>query len=252
MISVRAPIAITVAMLATISMASAASADDKTDEYRLTVFPTHPIMGRNDLIGIGYLGYVDIPETETTTTYLGAGAIWKFSKWGEIWGIVLSTKTESETSTDIDELRPVVGLKANFAKVGSTTFYNFFRVEYRIQDRDTGTDTEYFRIRNRLGLERPFGKQPYGLKTWYGMADIENFYRFDRNFSDLARLRLGAGYVLNDRVRVEFLYHMQFKRADSGDNFKWTDNIYRVNFKVGFKQGLLGRVFDGGGDLDAD
>jgi hypothetical protein len=33
---------------------------------------------------------------------------------------------------------------------------------------------------------------------------------------------------------------------------RWTDNIYRVNFKVGFKQGLLGRVFDGGGDFDAD
>jgi hypothetical protein len=37
------------------------------------------------------------------------------------------------------------------------------------------------------------------------------------------------------------------------ESFEWTDNvIYRVNFKVGFKRGLLGRVFDGGGDLDPD
>ena len=53
-------------------------ANDQTDEYRFTVFPTHPIMGRSDLIGIGYLGYVEVPESDTTITYLGAGAIWKF------------------------------------------------------------------------------------------------------------------------------------------------------------------------------
>ena len=35
-------------------------------------------MGRSDLIGIGYLGYVEVPESDTTITYLGAGAIWKF------------------------------------------------------------------------------------------------------------------------------------------------------------------------------
>ena len=58
--------------------------------------------------------------------------------------------------------------------------------------------------------------------------------------------------MINDRTRAEFLYHMQFERADSGDSFKWTDNIYRVNFKIAFKKGLLGRVFDGGGDIGDD
>jgi len=105
---------------------------------------------------------------------------------------LLLTSTKSEASTDVDELRPVVRFKANFARVGSTAFYDFFRVEYRIQDREAAADTEYFRIRNRIGLERSFGKQPYDLKTWYGLADIENFYGFDRDLSDLARLRLGG------------------------------------------------------------
>ena len=49
MMGVRAPIAVTIASLVMFGMTPAASADDKTDEYRLTVFPTHPIMGRRDL-----------------------------------------------------------------------------------------------------------------------------------------------------------------------------------------------------------
>jgi hypothetical protein len=35
-----------------------------------------PIAVTFALLGIGYLGYVDIPESDTKTTYYGAGAIW--------------------------------------------------------------------------------------------------------------------------------------------------------------------------------
>lgn len=249
---VVATLAAVSSLVAVLGTAGAALADHQTDEYRITVFPSHPIFGRRDWIGIGYLGYVTIPEGETEVGYLGAGAIWKFANWGELWSVLIATWTRSETATDVDELRPVLGIKANFAKVGKTTFFEFFRAEYRIQDRATGDDTEYLRIRNRIGFERPFGDRPYDTKSWYGLADVENFYRFDRGISDLARLRLGAGYVLSDRVRVELLYHMQFERADSNESFDWTDNIFRINFKLARKQGLLRRVFDGGGDVGDD
>lgn len=230
-----------------------AIADDKTDEYRITVFPTHPIAGRKDWIAAGYLGYVSIPENETEIGYLGGGAIWKPGQWGEVWALLLATRTESDTATDVDELRPVVGVKANLGKVGAASFYDFFRVEYRIQDRATGADTEHFRIRNRIGLERPFGDRPYAPKSWYGLADVEAFYRFDRDLSDLARLRLGAGYVLRPRTRVEFIYHAQFERADADESFEWTDNIFRLNVKLAMQDGLLGRLFDdGGGDAGDD
>ena len=233
-------------------LAVPAQAEDRTDEYRVTVFPSHPIAGRRDWIAAGYLGYVTIPETETEVGYLGGGAIWKPGKWGEVWALLLATRTTSDTATDVDELRPVVGVKANIGKVGAASFYDFFRAEYRIQNRETGNDTEHVRIRNRFGFERPFGARPYAPESWYGLADVEAFYRFDRDLSDLARLRLGAGYVVNERTRVEFLYHVQFERPDASESFEWTDNIFRLNFKLAMKEGLLRQVFDGGGDAGDD
>lgn len=40
--------------------------------------------------------------------------------------------------------------------------------------------------------------------------------------------------------------------ADSSGSFERIDNTYRVNLKVRCKRGLLGRVFDGNGDLGAN
>lgn len=113
-----------------------------------------------------------------------------------------------------------MGIKANLGRIGSASFYDLFRVEYRIQDRATGADTEHLRIRNRIGLERPFGDRPYAPRSWYGLADIEALHRFDRDLSDLARPRLGAGYVLRPRTRVEFIDHAQFDRAGAGESFE--------------------------------
>jgi hypothetical protein len=84
------------------------------------------------------------------------------------------------------------------------------------------------------------------------MADIGSFYRFDRDLSDPARLRQGAGYVINDRVRVEIPVPHAVRACRLERKLQVDRQHYRVNFKVGFKQGLLGRVFDGGGDIDAD
>ena len=184
-------------------------------------------------------------DEDYTVDYLGLGTIWNFSPNWESWFLLFATKTDNETGPDVDELRPIVALKNYFIKTPALRFYNMARVEYRIQDRDQGgADTEYFRLRDRLGVEFAFGPQG----PWYGIADIEPFYRFDRDTFDPLRLRVGLGRSLNDFVRVELIYHMQFTRPASGDDLEWTDNIWRLNFKVSRQRGVLQQLF--GGDVD--
>lgn len=47
-------------------------------------------------------------------------------------------------------------------------------------------------------------------------------------------------------VRAEFLYHMQFTQEDGG--LAWTDNIWRLNFKIARQRGVLQHMF--GSDVD--
>ena len=227
-----------------LATAMPAHADDKNDENRITVVPSYALTEDNRWIGIGYLGYVWSNDEDYTVDYLGFGTIWNFAPNWEAWFLMFGTKTDNESAPDVDELRPIVALKNYFIRTPALRFYNMARVEYRIQDREPpGTDTEYFRLRDRLGVEFAFG--PEG--PWYGIADAEPFYRFDRNEIDPLRLRVGLGRTLNDYVRVELIYHMQFTRPGGGD-LEWTDNIWRLNFKVARQRGVLQHLF--GGEVD--
>ncbi|HEY5810451.1 MAG TPA: DUF2490 domain-containing protein [Povalibacter sp.] len=115
-------------------------------------------------------------------------------------------------------------------------------MEYRYQERDgPDNDTEYFRFRNRLGVEFDLGESRNKPGSWYGLADAEVFYRFDHDLSDLMRLRAGVGLTVNEHVRVELIYHMQFTRS-AGESFDWTENIYRLNVKVSRHKGVLSRL----------
>ncbi|HMN43343.1 MAG TPA: DUF2490 domain-containing protein [Povalibacter sp.] len=230
--------------LAAAIMSLPARADDKSDEYRVTVFPSYALTEDKKWIGIGYLGYVTNDDEQYDITYLGLGTIWRFRERAELWGVVLNVRTDNEESTDINEYRPLVGLKNYFTRSGRLTFYNLARMEYRIQDRDVGEDTEFFRFRDRLGTEFALTQKANEAGAWYGLADAEAFYRFDRDMSDLARLRIGLGYVFGELVRAELIYHMQFTRA-AGESFDWTDNIWRLNFKVARQHGLLSRLAHG-------
>jgi hypothetical protein len=59
-------------------------------------------------------------------------------------------------------------------------------------------------------------------------------------------LRVGFAYIATNRVRVEFIYHMQWTRPSGSTGLEYTDNIYRFNVKVALNRGMLQRVFDGG------
>jgi hypothetical protein len=226
------------------------NAEPRSGEYRVTVFPYHKIT--DTLTGFGYLGYVTNPDKNYKTDYLGWGVSYTPSPSVQWWGGLVGTYTNNEAGADKLELRPFVGLKNFIPNKIKWNIYNYARWEYRaIQDRDTDDWTRYSRLRDRFGVEFPLasGEQAWKPKTWYGLADVEAMFRFDRHQLDPFRLRAGIAYIVSNRVRVELIYHMQWTRPGGGD-LHYTDNIFRLNIKVALNKGVIQRVFDGGEAID--
>ena len=48
--------------------------------------------------------------------------------------------------------------------------------------------------------------------------------------------------MLNSRLRMELIYHAQYTRPASGTGLAYTDNIFRLNIKIGLHQGILARL----------
>ena len=234
--------------------AASATDDDNTEprsgEYRVTVFPYHKIT--DTISGFGYLGYVTNPDKDYKTDYLGWGVSYMSSPTTQWWAGLVGTFTDNLSTADKLELRPFVGLKNLIPNSIKWNIYNYARWEYRsIQDRDTGNWDGYSRIRDRVGIEFPLasGEEAWKTGTWYGLADAEAMYRFDKHYIDPCRLRAGLAYIWSNRVRVELIYHMQWTRPGGGD-LKYTDNIIRLNIKVALNKGMLQRMFDGGEPVD--
>jgi hypothetical protein len=224
--------------------------DDIGNEYRFTLFPSYKVTDK--LTGFAYLGYVSNPEKDYRTYYLGwpAGA-YSVNQWLQIWGGLVGLFTENENSADMLEMRPFTGIKVFLPNNSKWNIYNFTRYEYRdIQNRDTRDWSDKSRLRSRFGIEFPISskERAWQTKTYYGLADVEPYYRFDNGKVDPFRLRAGVGYILNDRIRLELIYHTQFTHPNGSDDLEYTDNIYRLNVKIGMKKGIIGLLHNP--DLD--
>ena len=106
------------------------------------------------------------------------------------------------------------------------------------------------RVRNQTRIEIPLASvdRAWTPKSWYLLADVEPIYRSDSGTVDPLRLRVGLGYVANQRMLVEFHYFAQYTRPGGG-GLAYTDNIIRLNFKVAVSRGVsLVRLLDGGVD----
>jgi hypothetical protein len=230
--------------------ARAQNGEPLANEYRLTLFPYHRIS--EELTGFGYLGYVNNPDKDYQTGYLGYGANYSLSESVQLWGGLIGTFTDNEHSADKLELRPFIGPKFFLPNDWKWNIYNFTRYEHRsIQDLDTHDWTGIHRLRSRFGVELPLTsrEKAWQPKTWYALADVEPFYRFDKDTIDPLRVRGGIACIVSSRVRVEFIYHAQFTRPAGSSGLQYTDNIFRLNIKIALNKGIIQRVFDGG---DAD
>jgi uncharacterized protein DUF2490 len=228
-----------------------AADDDLGNEYRLTLSPNYPIKG--NFSGFGELGYHWNPERDAKTyTILWPGLTYHAAPWAQLSGGLRSSYADSEESADRLELRPFAGVKLSLPNEFKWQLYNYTRYEFRdTQDRDTHDWTGNHRLRSRFGAAFPLTarEKAWQPKTWYGLADVEPFYRFDTARIDPLVVRGGIGYVLNDRIRLEFIYYAAFRRPAGSSGLEYTDNIFRLNIKIALGRGILQRVFEEG---DAD
>jgi len=225
--------------------------EDIGNEYRITLFPSHKVT--DNIGGFGYLGYVWNPEKNYQTYYLGwPCATYTPKTWMQFWGGLIGAYTNNEDKSDLLELRPFAGVKLFLPNNLKWNIYNFTRYEYRaLQDRETKDWNNYGRLRVRFGAEIPFTKREKAFqpRSLYGLADIEPYFRFDKNWVDPMRIRAGIGYVMKSvPIRIEFIYHAQFTQPDKESGLGYTDNIYRVNIKLGMHKGILGSLYNP--DLD--
>jgi hypothetical protein len=221
-----------------------------TNEYRVTVFPYHNIRGK--LTGFGYLGYVNNPQSDYATYYLGwPGINYTYKPWLQIWAGSMYIYTDNFHKGDKLELRPFVGAKVFLPNKRKMNLYNFTRYEYRgIKDKATADWSVIHRIRTRFGAEIPLTSpaRAWKPKTFYAIADAEPFFRFDKKALDPVRLRAGLAYIPNDRVRFEFIYHAQYGRTNADDPLAYTQNIFRLNIKIALNKGILDRAQNPGLD----
>jgi hypothetical protein len=226
--------------IATASPLCAAN-DDQSNEYRFTLSPYNPIRG--NLSGFGELGYYWNPEQDYQTyTILWPGLTYQAAPWAQLSAGLRSLYTDHEDTADKLELRPFAGVKLILPNELKWQFYNHTRYEFRsTQDRSTDDWTDYHRVRSRFGVEFPLTSRgnAWQPKSWYGLADVEPIYRFDTDRIDPLVARGGIGYILNDRIRMELIYHAVFTRPARSRPLEFTENMIRVNLKIGLRRGLL-------------
>jgi hypothetical protein len=225
------------------AISARAQDDDVANEYRLTLDLKHPIKG--DLTGFGVFEYRNNPENDYQAYEVAwPGLTYSVKHWLQLSGGLLTRYTDNGQSADKLELRPFAGVKLFVPNEIRWNIYNYTRYEFRdTLDLDTHAWTGYSRIRSQFGVEFPFTSREHAWqpKTWYGLATVEPIYRFDHNTIDPLYVRGGLGYVLSDRVRLEFVYYAQFARS-SGGSLEYADNIFQLNIKIGLAEGLLRRL----------
>lgn len=205
--------------------------EDITNEYRATLVTSKPVSDK--VVLFNYLGYVSSPDKKVKTLYYSPpGVIYKPKPWMELWGGVFGLYNWNENATDSWEIRPLVGAKFYVPNKKKLNIYNFSRFEYRFIRRNNYTQS-IPRFRNRVGIEAPLTslEKAWTPKTFYALADAEPIWRLDDKFLQLFRVRGGVGYVASKKFRTEFIYHTEFSGPKDGP-FKYTGNIWRLNFKL--------------------
>lgn len=227
--------------------------EDIGNEYRITLFPSYKITEK--IGGFSYIGYVFNPEKNYQSYYLGFPcATYTPKSWLQYWGGLIGVYTDSDgqNSSDQLELRPFAGVKLFLPNQLKWNIYNWTRYEYRaLQDLTTHEWDNYSRIRLRFGVEIPISSREKAWQpgSFYGLADVEPYYRFDKLQVDPFRFRGGIGYIMKSApLRLEFMYYAQYTQPTEASGLIYTDNIFRLNIKLALSKGILGSLYNPGFD----
>ncbi|HKD09894.1 MAG TPA: DUF2490 domain-containing protein [Bryobacteraceae bacterium] len=219
-----------------------------TNEYRVAGFSFYPMT--ENLSGFGYLGYVNNPQGGYSQYHIGyPGFEYTLKPWLEIWGALIGNYVNNRGGKeDTFELRPFIGAKFEVANKRKIEFFDFTRYEARnLYSHDTRDWSLENRIRSRFGSEIPLATVARAWKpqTFYTLLDVEPFWVAGKGLT-MVRFRAGLGYIPNDRLRVEFVYHTQWGEATGSDALVYNQNIFPLNVKIGLRRSILSRVWNPG------
>ena len=217
-----------------------------SDVYQLNLNPNHPIADRLDMFG--NFGYYE-NSNYSQYRFGWPGLIYHVEPWLQLWGGLDAYYTDNDHAADQLELRPFAGVKFFVPNKAKIILFNYTRYEHRSFENLTTHDwTGYERIRSRFGAEVPLTSRAgaWEPKTFYALADVEPFYRFDKNEWDPVQVRGGIGYILNERMRLELIYTGQFTRLATDSSLEHSANTIELNLRIAFSKDVLERVFNPG------
>ncbi len=217
--------------------ATSARAQDVTNDGRIGVVFAHPTIF-DKFSGAPYVWFDDLTGHLTSYRVAVPNIIYQAKPWLQGWGGLLVTWKNNEASGDTRELRPYIGVKVFVPNSAHIHLYEFTRLEWRrITNTDNNTITREWRLRTAPGVEFPLSARAWEPGTFYGLANAEMFVQ--NSFVDAVRFTSGAGYIRNDRLRIEFSYVLELSRKASSDALAYSDNSFRLDLKYSFRQGLL-------------
>jgi hypothetical protein len=241
-------------LAATVILPRACAADPEvTDQYRLT-FELNARITTN-FAGSGTLGFFANPDQENqiyrlewpNITYLP-------THWLHASGGLLTQYTDNHDSPNELELRPFIGAKLFVPNSAKLSIFNYTRYEYLNTENLTTHDWDHTsRIRSLFEADVPLTSRERAWKpnTWIAIAGAEPFYEFNKHDISELRLSAGVGYVLSDRLRIEFTYYADFTRPNNGA-LAYTENIFLLNFRFALHEGLLGALFSPFADTEKE
>jgi len=199
-----------------------ASGDDFSNSFPIQIYLAHPIA--EDLNASWQTGYQYNPDKDAGTYTIPSPTLtYSYTKWMQLTAGLRCIYADNDGSADTLELRPFGGVKLFLPNHMEWNIYNYTRYEFRdIENLSTSDRNSYSRIRTRFGIEVPLTttENAWKANTFYAIADVEPFYRFDKNTLDPLRVRGGVGYAINDRMRFEFLYSAHFDRPAAGGSLE--------------------------------
>jgi len=195
--------------------ASRAHAQDVADAGRVAVIFAH-LKPLDDVSGAPYVLFDDQTGGVKTYRVEFPNIIYHATPWLQGWGGFVVRWTDNQTTGNTRELRPYVGVKVFVPNSAHIHLYDWTRLEWRrVTNTESNTITREWRFRTRPGVEFPLRSRAWQPGTFYGLGNSELFV--EQGFIDGVRFMSGAGYIRNDRLRIELDYVLGLSRSAPSD-----------------------------------
>ena len=167
-------------------------------------------------------------------TYLGLNATFKPYNWFSAEGNFETHYTFDESTEDVLEVRPWLGLSFIWATFGK--HFNLFYplVSARLEQRhfwyqSSGTEDTKWRLRLRAFVRFTLNNETLETGTYYLLFLVEGFTPLDGDArevsADRTRFQAGLGYVFGPELRLELQYiHMRTLNT-AADKYEASSNV---------------------------